>query len=106
MSDLLKDVNLLRFYHTSEDMLKDKDFEKNSLHIAFESKVNALMFVPFCAQLYQLSLSGHAESLHRYKQVRAFKTVSLAGGLLFGLYEWSNLQRKWKYIDRFYPEPT
>lgn len=29
MSDLLKDVNLLRFYHTSEDMLKDKDFEKN-----------------------------------------------------------------------------
>lgn len=52
MSDLLKDVNLLRFYHTSEDMLKDKDFEKNSLHIAFESKVNALMLVPFCAQLY------------------------------------------------------
>lgn len=38
--------------------------------------------------------------------MRAFKTISLAGGLLFGLYEWSNLQRKWKYIDRFYPEPT
>lgn len=106
MSDLLKDVNLLRYYHTSEDMLKDKDFEKNALHIAFENKIHALMFVPFCAQLYQLGLSGHAESVHRYKQVRAFKTLSLAGGLLFGMYEWSTLQRKWKYIDRFYPEPT
>ena len=49
MSDLLKDVNLLRYYHTSEDMLKDKDYQKNLLHISYENKINTLMFVPFFA---------------------------------------------------------
>lgn len=106
MSDLLKDVNLLRYYHTSEDMLKDKDYQKNTLHIAFENKVHTLMVVPFLAQIYQLSLSGHADKLALYKQVRAFKTLSLFGGLAFGFYELSILNHKWKYIDRFYPEPT
>jgi hypothetical protein len=106
MSDLLKDVNLLRYYHTSEDMLKDKDYQKNLLHIAFENKVNTLMIVPFFAQIYQLTLSGHADKLALYKQVRAFKTLSLIGGVAFSFYELSILNHKWKYIDRFYPEPT
>jgi hypothetical protein len=49
MSDLLKDVNLLRYYHTSEDMLKDKDYQKNVLHISYENKIHTLMFLPFLA---------------------------------------------------------
>jgi hypothetical protein len=51
-------------------------------------------------------LSGHESSLARYKQVRALKTLSLTGGMMFGLYEISLLKQKWKYIDRLYPEPT
>jgi hypothetical protein len=49
MSDLIKDVNLLRFYYSSTDMMKDKDHEKNVLHKATTTKINALMFVPFVA---------------------------------------------------------
>ena len=30
MSDLMKEVNFLRFYYTSDDATKDKDFCKNS----------------------------------------------------------------------------
>ena len=106
MSDLLKDVNFLRYYHTSDDMLKDKDYNKNLLQMSYKNKVSAIMFVPFVAQVYQLSLTGHPELLQRYKTVRMFKTVTLAGGLAFSMYELSNLKRKWKYIDRLYPEPT
>ena len=29
MADLVKDVKFLRYYHTSDDMLKDKDILKN-----------------------------------------------------------------------------
>ena len=32
MSDLIKDVNLLRFYYSSTEMMKDKDHQKNVLH--------------------------------------------------------------------------
>lgn len=46
MSDLLKDVNLLRYYYTSEDMMRDKDYNKNDLHTAFNTKVNTLMIIP------------------------------------------------------------
>lgn len=49
MSDLIKDANLLRFYYTSQDMMKDKDHQKNQLHSAYTQKVNALMVVPFFA---------------------------------------------------------
>lgn len=49
MSDLLKDVNLLRYYYTSEDMMRDKDHNKNELHFAFNNKVNALMIIPALA---------------------------------------------------------
>ncbi len=31
MSDLVKDIHSLRFYHTSNDTLKDKDLLKNQL---------------------------------------------------------------------------
>lgn len=67
MSDLLREVNLLRYYHISEDMLRDKDSQKNLAHTKYEGQINTLMMVPFAAQLWQLSLSGHPEQLARYK---------------------------------------
>jgi len=35
MADLIKEANWLRFYHTSEDAVKDKDFLKDEAHIKF-----------------------------------------------------------------------
>ena len=59
MADLIKEANWLRFYHTSEDAVKDKDFLKDEAHIKFSQKISTLMTVPFCLQLWQISLTGH-----------------------------------------------
>ena len=59
MADLIKEANWLRFYHTSEDAVKDKDFLKNEAYIKFTQKVNTLMTVPIGLQIWQIALSGH-----------------------------------------------
>ena len=106
MSDLLQDVNLLRYYHTSDDMLRDKDFEKDRLIYRFQATATGLIVFPLFAQAWQLGLTGKADQLGLYKKVRVFKTSTLVLGLGIGLYEFSQLKKKLKYIDRVYPEPT
>ena len=46
MADLLKDVNYLRFYYSSDDAMKDKDLNKNQLYEQYRQKVTALFAVP------------------------------------------------------------
>lgn len=46
MSDLVKDIPFLRYYHTSEDSLKDKDILKNKSYHTFSKKVFYLFLVP------------------------------------------------------------
>ena len=59
MADLIKEANWLRYYHTSEDAVKDKDFLKDEAHLKFSQKISTLMTVPMCLQLWQISLTGH-----------------------------------------------
>ena len=47
MSDLLRDVDYMRFYHTSEAANRDKDTIKNEAHIRYTKRVQALTVVPF-----------------------------------------------------------
>ena len=86
MSDLLKDANLLRIYHTSDDMLRDKDFEKNKISARYADTCTGLMLFPLFAQAWQLGLTGKADQLALYKKVRVFKTVTFAFGFGCGLY--------------------
>ena len=46
MTDLVKDINYLRFYHTSEDTLKDKDVQKNLAFQKYSQRVKTLFLVP------------------------------------------------------------
>ena len=46
MSDLVKEANYLRFYHTSADMMKDKDMQKNALFKDYARRVGALLTIP------------------------------------------------------------
>lgn len=48
MADLIKEAAWLRYYHSSEAAVKDKDFLKDEAHIKFSKKVNTLMTIPFC----------------------------------------------------------
>lgn len=87
MADLIKEANWLRYYYSSDDAVKDKDFLKDQAHIKTSNKVSTLLTVPFFFQLWQLSLVNHEESLSLYKRVRVFKTVTFAGALALGTYE-------------------
>lgn len=106
MADLIREANYLRFYHTSEDAMKDKDFLKNEAHIKYTNKVSTLLSIPLFAQLWQIGLVNNEAKTALYKQVRMFKTVTFGGALAFGTYELIRMRKQWQYYDRFYPEPT
>ena len=46
MSDLMKDVDYLRFYYTSDDAMKEKDNCKNGAYEQYRTKVQGLFAVP------------------------------------------------------------
>ena len=52
MADLMKDVNYLRYYYTSDDASKDKDWCKNDAYQSFSRKINALFIVPMGLQMW------------------------------------------------------
>ena len=52
MADLLKDVNYLRFYYSSDDAMKDKDLNKNQLIQQYNKKVSVLFGVPLAFQVW------------------------------------------------------
>ena len=106
MSDLLKEVNYLRYYFASDDAMKDKDFNKNEAFQEYSSKTQALFVIPMAFQMWQISLANVAEKVSLYKQVRMFKSAAIIGACSIGLWEYSNLRKKMLMYDRLYPEPT
>ena len=55
------------------------------------------------AQLYYINKH---ESTALYKQLRYFKAITFVAAIALGLKEKFDLEKKWLYVDRFYPEPT
>ena len=106
MADLIKDVNYLRYYFTSDDASKEKDLCKNDAFEQYGKKVRVLLGVPLALQVWQISLTNVAEKQALYKQVRYFKSAAIIGGLSLSLWEYSNLRKRMTFYDRFYPEPT
>ena len=106
MADLMKDVNYLRYYYTSDDASKDKDWCKNDSYLQYSRKMNALFGLPLGFQMWQISLANVSEKAALYKKVRLFKTFSFIGACSLGLWEYTNLRKQMTFYDRFYPEPT
>ena len=106
MADLIRDANYLRFYYTSDDAVKDKDYLKDKAFQTYTQKQTTLFSLPIAFQLWQISLANHQEKIALYNKVRMFKTAAFAGALGLGLWELTNLKKQWLYYDRFYPEPT
>ena len=106
MGDLVKDVKYLRFYHTSEEMSKDKDILKNQTFDAYANRVGTLFLLPLGFQLWQLSLVNNFEKVALYRKVRVLKALSFMGAVAFGMKEKLNLEYQWQYYDRVYPEAT
>ena len=106
MSDLIKEVNYLRFYFTSDDACKEKDWCKNDAYAQYCNKMRALFGIPLVLQIWQISATNVAEKAALYKNVRMFKSVAMLGACSLGMWEMVNLRKKMTFYDRFYPEMT
>ena len=106
MADLLKEVNYLRYYYTSDDASKDKHWCKDVAFESYKNKVTMLFAVPMGFQAWQISLANCADILALYKKVRMFKSAAFIGACSLGVWEFSSLRHKMLCYDRFYPEPT
>ena len=59
MADLIKEANFLRYYYTSDDAVKDKDYLKDKAYQTYCSKQFALFTLPIAFQVWQISLANH-----------------------------------------------
>ena len=106
MGDLVRDVKYLRFYHTSEDMTKDKDILKNQSFDKYAQRVTGLFVPAVLFQFWQIALVNNFECAALYRKVRVLKFLSLTGAIALGVREKLRLEYQWQYYDRFYPEAT
>ena len=106
MANLLKEVNYLRYFYTSDDASKDKDSLKNAAFDQYVAKTSMLFAIPLGFQAWQISLVNVAAKADLYNRVRLFKSVAMTSACCLGLWEYSNLRKKMTFYDRFYPEPT
>ena len=106
MADTHKDLNYLRFYYASQDSLKDKDILKNQAFDQYKNNVAGLFFFPAAFQLMQISRYNRPEMATQYYFLRRMKIVSLLGATAAIYLERQQLEKKWDYYNKFYPEPT
>ena len=95
MGDLARDAKYLRYYFTSEDMMKDKDVLKNQTFQKYSQSVSTLFLVPLGFQLWQISLVNNFERVALYRRVRVLKAVTLAGAIALGFKEKLALEYQW-----------
>ena len=106
MSDLIKDVDRLKRFYVSPDMLREKDVLKDEVYRKTTDRIALVSTVPLLAQLYQISLVGVPERFALYRRVASFKWFSFAAAIGIMVKENSDLMKKWRYFDRYFPEPT
>ena len=106
MADTTKDLEYLRFFHTSQEALKDKDILKTKAFESYEQKVNVLFAWPAVFQVAQISQLNRPSRLQYYKFFRNMKIFTFFGSFAMVMHEKMLLEKKWRYFDRFYPEAT
>ena len=106
MADTHKDLDYLRFFYSSEESLKDKDILKNQAFNKYQRNVSVLFSVPILCQLAEISNINVPHKVSMYKYTRQLKWFALLGAFGASFLEKVTLDKKMKYYDRFYPEPT
>ena len=106
MTDLTQNINRLKRYYVSKESLIDKDLQKENVFREYSTRVTTFFLAPLSLQVYQLLLLNRPESSATYHRIAKFKWFSLLAATGFGIWELFNLDKKWTYINRVYPEPT
>ena len=106
MSDLVKDIKYLRFYHQPNDALKDKDILKNQSFRKYAHNVQTLFLIPLGLQFWQLLLVNNVEKASIYRRVRIMKCLTFVAAVGLSTNEKLKLEKQWDFYNRFYAEPT
>ena len=62
--------------------------------------------IPAALQLAQISIVNKPTQMEMFRYLRHLKIFAVIGGVGALLNEKASLESKWRYYDRFYPEPT
>ena len=106
MSQLLRNIHAMEHQWVSNESLIDKDNQKNQAYARFAKNVQNLFIFPLAFQFWQLYLVNNTTRIRLYNQVRQLKVLSLGAALTFSVFELSDLNKRWAYLNRLYPEPT
>ena len=106
MADTSFNLEVLDYHYVIKDTLYDKDTLKNQAFTRFSEKICVLYGLPAAIQVYQTALINRPEKIAQFRFWRNVKFVSLFGAVVAGYHEKMMLEKKWRYYDRIYPEPT
>ena len=106
MSDLTDRVNSLKTNFVSQGSLRFKDSEKEASYNQYGQKLTLFFLPVFGLQFWQLNLFNQVEKAALFQRVARLKWLSALAALSMGTYELFELDKKWLYIDRKYPEQT
>ena len=106
MSQLLRNIHAMKHQWVADDTLLDKDIQKNKAYARFIKNVQNLFLFPLAFQFWQLYLVNQTTKIRLYNQVRQLKVIALGAALTFSVFELSDLNKRWTYLNRLYPEPT
>ena len=106
MSDLTSRVKDLKANFVSQGSLRFKDSEKEATFSQYSKKLTLFFLPAFGLQFYQLKLFNQVEKAALFQRVARLKWLSALAALSLGTYELFDLDKKWLYIDRKYPEQT
>ena len=93
MADTHKDLDFLRYYHSSEESLLDKDILKAKAFVKYQNNVNVLFAIPAILQIMQITRFGKQSAFKQYQLLRQLKIYSLAGSAMCALYEKQKLDK-------------
>ena len=106
MSNLTKDVNLLRATFVSDSTIFTKDVEKDITYLKFSYSLKLLSIPAFCFQLYQISLVNKPHLISTWERITKYKWYSALAALGYGLAGILYLDQKFFDIDRYLSEKT
>ena len=106
MSDTIQKAEYFNFHHTTDESIKDKDQMKQQFFESFTTIISGSFIFPIGFSIWQLKLINNPQKLHQYKNIRIAKYLSFGWALGLAFYHQHDLQKKWRYCDRLFPEAT
>ena len=106
MSDLSSRLNRLKQFYITKGSVREKDLQKEETYVKYCNAVSLGLAFPLGFQIYQIFLINKPDNVAKYNKIRQLKWASVMVATGLGLYHLFDLDKKWEYLDRFYPEKS